>query len=656
MKQYTRFLSDVVGDDYKTWDDRKIILITAATGSGKSYFILHKLLKWIASKGKRLLYLVNRIALKAQIEKEIQGSVFNEMYKECNVRTSMDAYIKVYTYQNIEQRLRGANYDKIIKELEGFDYVVYDECHYFHNDALFNTSTELSYDCLRTMFNSKVQIFMSATMERLKKVIYGRPPVFYSFTGGGEAGNETLIRLWLRDRIREYSMEPDYSYIKWEIFENIEHLESIILDKSREGEKWLIFTDSIDRGKRLKERLVSKDFSRERKQIGCNTEKEDKMRYIDEKEVAFIDANYGYDEDAAMNMHSIVNWQHAEARIVIATAVLDNGVSLHDSRLRNIVILGDTEESFIQMLGRKRRDNESVTLYICKQNVKHFSDRRGYLNDLLEFQRKHEGSLKKNFNYYDKLYYIYPFAYIYYARYVRKYNPEYIKAQKAKYIREYLRQNNLCAINQNLKTAEEAAEQYCQQWDMKLDPYYQQDTLEDIIRNERMAWAARRMCYSVNGILTINYFAISQLLYLKSFYDEMIEELEKDENAFVKRQMAWLGLTPQAIEEKIVESVNSVDEYHRMSIEKEIKLILNKELDKESNKEIKKKLRGDLEYFARKGGEVNLERKVTRADATLTAETFNKIMKLAQLPYKMIKPDGPKSSRFVIEEISASEN
>ncbi len=649
MKQHMRFLSDVVGDDYKTWDSGNIILITAATGSGKSYFILHKLLKWTASKGERLLYFVNRIALKAQIEKEIQGSVFDEMYKEYNV-TSMDEYIKVYTYQNIEQRLRGANYDKIIKELEGFDYVVYDECHYFHNDALFNTSTELSYDCLRTMFIQKVQILMSATMERLKKVIYGRPPVFYTFPGE----DETSIKYWLGSRIREYSMKPDYSYIKWEIFENIEHLESIILDKSREGEKWLIFTDSIDRGKRLKERLVSKGFSQERKQIDCNTEKEGKMRYIDEKEVAFIDANYGYDEDAAMNMHSIVNWQHAEARIVIATAVLDNGVSLHDSRLRNIVILGDTEESFIQMLGRKRRDNESVTLYICKQNVKHFSDRRGYLNDLLEFQRKHEGSLKKNFNYYDKKYYIYPFAYIYYARYIRKYNFEYIKAQKKNHISRYLQNSGF--PSQNLKAAEEAAEQYCQQWDIKLDPYYQQDTLEDIIRNERMAWAARKMCYSINGILTINYFAISQLLYLKSFYDEMIEELGKDENAFVKRQMAWLGLTPQEIEEKIVESVNSMDEYHRASIEKEIRLILNKELDKEGNKEIKKKIRDDLEYFAQKGGEVNLERKVTRVDATLTAETFNKIMKLAQMPYKMIKPDGPKSSRFVIEKISESEN
>ena len=47
---------------------------------------------------------------------------------------------------------------------------------------------------------------------------------------------------------------------------------------------------------------------------------------------------------------------------MIATAVMDNGVSFHDTALRNMVIFADTKEEFIQMLGRKRTDGK---LLIC---------------------------------------------------------------------------------------------------------------------------------------------------------------------------------------------------------------------------------------------------------------------------------------------------
>lgn len=32
---------------------------------------------------------------------------------------------------------------------------------------------------------------------------------------------------------------------------------------------------------------------------------------------------------------------------------MDNGISIHDVNLKNIVIMCDTKEEFIQMLGRK---------------------------------------------------------------------------------------------------------------------------------------------------------------------------------------------------------------------------------------------------------------------------------------------------------------
>ncbi len=50
---------------------------------------------------------------------------------------------------------------------------------------------------------------------------------------------------------------------------------------------------------------------------------------------------------------------------------MDNGISLEDEYLRNIVIMADTKETFIQMLGRKRikNNNEKLNLYILKRDI-----------------------------------------------------------------------------------------------------------------------------------------------------------------------------------------------------------------------------------------------------------------------------------------------
>ena len=47
---------------------------------------------------------------------------------------------------------------------------------------------------------------------------------------------------------------------------------------------------------------------------------------------------------------------------------MDNGISFIDSDLKHIVVSADTQEEFIQMLGRKRANNEKVTLYIYRRN------------------------------------------------------------------------------------------------------------------------------------------------------------------------------------------------------------------------------------------------------------------------------------------------
>lgn len=86
----------------------------------------------------------------------------------------------------------------------------------------------------------------------------------------------------------------------------------------------------------------------------------------------------------------MVKKQRFEQQVVVATSVIDNGVSIHDIELRNLVIMADTKEQFIQMLGRKRaeynRDEkpERINLYILKSDKKTFERRLSYVENNME--------------------------------------------------------------------------------------------------------------------------------------------------------------------------------------------------------------------------------------------------------------------------------
>lgn len=139
----------------------------------------------------------------------------------------------------------------------------------------------------------------------------------------------------------------------------------------------MVFVDSIKKGRYIHRSLVK---------LGIDA--------------VFIDAKWvdDYDELILGTVDNMVKKQRFEQQVVVATSVIDNGVSINDIELRNLVLMADTKEQFIQMLGRKRVDYnrdkkpERINLYILKSDKNTFKRR---LSDV-------ENNIECIANYYDK--------------------------------------------------------------------------------------------------------------------------------------------------------------------------------------------------------------------------------------------------------------
>lgn len=75
------------------------ILIKAGTGKGKTRFALEELLEYAMAREEKILYLVNRTALKKQIEKRVNDKAQRNPYQYGQIRQS----ITIETYAALEK-------------------------------------------------------------------------------------------------------------------------------------------------------------------------------------------------------------------------------------------------------------------------------------------------------------------------------------------------------------------------------------------------------------------------------------------------------------------------------------------------------------------------------------------------------------------------
>jgi superfamily II DNA or RNA helicase len=483
-----RYISDVVKEDYKNWDRGSIVFISSPTGSGKSTFILEKLLPEAQRQKKYLIYVSNRKIIDSQIK-----SMLKSHYQVEDVRRGEENHYFVgLTYQYCEktQQLPELHLKKKGKKLTSaqdywydhpYDltiskddilYYVFDECHYIISDAHFNNSTNY-WSMYRMRTSNATTVCLSATPESLygylfetlcnfqnlylyskgqinkpknncmeclliqsdiyekDKANYRRyleqpinldflrmsseifsiplnqsnnrylPPLNirsyeevqdimkeYPYTNqcALEYFHEATCFSNLRDFLYyefgvnayEYTFEPDYSYFDCYYFDEYQELYKEI---EKTVDKWLVFVNDGTEGTGMVESLTSKGIS---------------AVYIDSK------TKSSKNRYAKRIYKGIVDNGTFPCRVLVTTSVMECGVTLKDEAIKNIVISQSSKASFLQMLGRVRRQSEEerIRLMIRRinfQTVKvNFDHNESALRFMSEFFRLQTKTMKDN--------------------------------------------------------------------------------------------------------------------------------------------------------------------------------------------------------------------------------------------------------------------
>ena len=318
------FLSDIVGDAYKNWKPGDIIGFFCGTGTGKTEFSLGKLAKSIQAEGKRILYLSNRDPLEQQSREDVK-------------KHELDwAKIKVMNYQKLQSKLEGT------RMLRHYDYIFADECHYMFSDAKINPATDLTYEYLMNRDDSVV-IMMSATPYL----------VLAELEKNGKVKPENIYRLDQSynyvDKVIVYDSDAFFTLVDNLLAEDADSKILCIVNEKR-------MSAAYKKYGKLADYMCSKNTDNRNliKMCGITEIKQRGSRTI---------------RSAPEIIHKISDDLITfDKRLLFATRVLENGVSLKDRHIKAIFCELFDPEGIIQSIGRKRSlgDDDLCSVYLRK--------------------------------------------------------------------------------------------------------------------------------------------------------------------------------------------------------------------------------------------------------------------------------------------------
>lgn len=476
-----RYLSDFIDDaTIDSWDKCSTVLINTPTGSGKTWFVLNRLLPYAARQGKYVVYLCNRKVIGEQVIEDARGIDNKEIGLDGEVSSYDLPFLRIHTYQYFESRRSfwldeqhkkvalgstlgnlnepPVNYRDYSGECDIPEdqvmFFVFDEAHYFISDAQFNSGTDFWRSAICGIYNG-IKIFITATPETLNHFLvcagYAVNPVddlimdqdveyrlasaakeleaaqyevyklaLIYWVNNRYAGtvhpdqfkaSEKMKRklvdvahwmevlrlcrinytgvedidtsanwqafgwyvnanpkkdpyLWSIPRMKRYTgevqklnpikyvgtdeLKVDYARMYEHYFCNYEDLYDLILKTSNKNEKWLVFVDKKADGIAIEEHL---------NQQGCSA--------------VFLSADSIKKRKGKTAYTEIIRDKKFRADVLIATEILDCGVSISDERVKNIIISHSRKSTFLQMIGRLRMDETSrINLFIKQYTAK----------------------------------------------------------------------------------------------------------------------------------------------------------------------------------------------------------------------------------------------------------------------------------------------
>lgn len=425
-KEYTNnyHVTDLIDNDWECkWVPSTPVFISAQTGTGKNYFVQNILVPAILEynrknpdKKENILILSNRVALNRQnklaLVKIIDQYTDRSEQKYAPILNDLidkkiDDYhdfgaVKISSYQQLLSK-------NLLSVQNDYSFVIIDECHFFVNDSTFNCDTEKILDAIIANTKSAVRVYMSATLDDViypillkekyiqpQRQIYNEPfgkgksvyctgniHYFHHFYDNNTKGivDEVTRNFWLEENADYLSIKYDYKGQRIEPFFNYR---AVIYDIER----------NYDYIKLIKELGDSNSASIEQKYANllqeiCNTHNDDKWiifvsskkegnllaEYLNKTpntQAAFICAETKNNNVGCFDTYqNIVKKEKFNKRILISTAVIDNGINIKDDAIKHIAIFNLDRVSFLQMLGRLRKSKQTaITLYIVKYNAK----------------------------------------------------------------------------------------------------------------------------------------------------------------------------------------------------------------------------------------------------------------------------------------------
>lgn len=377
-----QWVSEGLEDDFREWNHHRAVLISAQTGRGKNHFIMEKVIPHAMETGQQVFIFSNRVALSTQQKKillhklALPSILSNEELRNAkefgpvtvlNYQSTLEYLSKQLSWTYGNSPLGGSLKDP------RRGYVIFDETHFFLSDATFNADTQRIFISLMYAFSYYTRIYLTATPENIAPIIASYEYIneerkrltWYELSamrrGTSLPKNSQYSNLPSEKSLAVYKFPQDYSdyNIKFFTDTNIKYLYDE-MGRATKDNKWLLFINSRARQKEISTKL------------------RDIVKAPDE--IYRFDAAKKEDSEV---WNSIMEGKLPK-NIFLTTSVIDNGVSISDPGLKNIVIEFEDKISLLQMIGRKRRkDGEKVNIFVLSPSIQSVKDRLMAKEDLL---------------------------------------------------------------------------------------------------------------------------------------------------------------------------------------------------------------------------------------------------------------------------------